>query len=66
MFTFSAAGHMVPPMIIFPYQRVPEEIVQTVPSDWSIGRSDSGWMKAEVFYEYITKSFYKYLKDHNV
>ncbi|KAG8334755.1 hypothetical protein J6590_083468 [Homalodisca vitripennis] len=49
------------PMIIYPYKRVLTDVVRSVPSHWGIGRSDSGWMKAEVFYEYIGNVFNQYL-----
>ncbi|XP_031359109.1 eukaryotic translation initiation factor 5B-like [Photinus pyralis] len=61
MFTFSASGSTCSPMIVYPYKRIPEKISQSVPANWGIGRSDSGWMTAEVFYEYISKVFYPYL-----
>ncbi|KAK9680733.1 Tc5 transposase DNA-binding domain [Popillia japonica] len=41
--TFSAIGESVPPMIVFPYKRIPRDIAASVPEDWGIGRSDSGW-----------------------
>ncbi|XP_074040924.1 uncharacterized protein [Leptinotarsa decemlineata] len=47
MATFSADGKCVPPMIIFPYKRVPHAIAESVPENWGLGRSDSGWMTAE-------------------
>ncbi|GAB0095410.1 hypothetical protein DMENIID0001_107920 [Sergentomyia squamirostris] len=62
LFMGSAAGDMVPPMIVLPYERIPAEIRNRVPSDWSIGRSpDSGWMTSDTFYEYITNCFHKWL-----
>ena len=51
--TFSADGKVVPGMIVYPYQRVPREVVASVPPPWAIGLSDSGWMKSDTFYEYI-------------
>jgi hypothetical protein len=36
MFTFSASGMMCPPMLIYPYKRIPSEITHTIPSDWSM------------------------------
>nr|XP_022909351.1 uncharacterized protein LOC111420562 [Onthophagus taurus] len=53
MFSFSASGLTCPPLIIYPYKRIPEKISQTVKDpDWGIGRSDNGWMTAETFYDY--------------
>lgn len=43
MFTFGANGSLTPPMIIYPYKRKPpQEILQTVPSNWGVGYSDNG------------------------
>lgn len=66
MFTFSASGKVVPPMLIYPYQRLPSVIVNSVPDNWGIGHSDNGWMKAELFYEYIVNVFNTYLMENKV
>ena len=47
--TFSASGEIVSPMVIYPYQRLPKDIKDRVPSDFVIGLSESGWMKSEIF-----------------
>jgi hypothetical protein len=52
MFAFSASKMMCLHMIIYPYQRVPYEITKTVPDGWGVGHIPTGWMIAEVFYEY--------------
>ncbi|XP_030751032.1 uncharacterized protein LOC115878626 [Sitophilus oryzae] len=61
MFTFSAAGEVTPPMIIFPYKRIPAQVSNSVPGEWGVGCSDNGWMKNENFYEYIGNVLYKSL-----
>lgn len=66
LFTFSAAGDTTVPMIVFPYKILPSEIAASVPKSWGIGLSTYGWMKAEVFYEYISNVFYKYLGEKKV
>lgn len=60
MATFSADGTVVPPMLIFPYKKMPKAIVESVPETWALGRSDSGWMNSEVFFEYISNHFLPY------
>lgn len=42
MATFSADGKYIPPMIIFPYKRVPQAIAESVTENWGLGRSNSG------------------------
>ncbi|KAJ8969389.1 hypothetical protein NQ314_001788 [Rhamnusium bicolor] len=63
--TFSAAGDSAPPMVVFPYKRIPRDIAVSFPDDWGIGRSDSGWMTSATFYEYIANIFLPWiLKRH--
>ncbi|KAJ8958358.1 hypothetical protein NQ314_006419 [Rhamnusium bicolor] len=61
MFTFSASGEICAPMIVYPYKRIPEKIIQSVPPQWGIARSDNDWMTAETFYEYIANVLHPYL-----
>jgi len=64
--TYSADGSVLPPMIIYPYKRIPNYIYQSVPGNWGIGRSDSGWMVSATFYEYIANIMYPWLVDNEV
>lgn len=62
----NAAGEVLPPMVVFKYERIPREITLSVPTSWGIGRSDNGWMTRETFYEYICNIFHKWLDDNNI
>lgn len=53
-------------MVIFKYLRIPRELSLSVPVTWGIGRSDSGWMTMETFYEYICNIFDKWLNDNGI
>ncbi|KAJ8978101.1 hypothetical protein NQ317_018967 [Molorchus minor] len=55
---YSANGTAVPPMIVFPYKRIPKELALSVPQGWAIGRSDSGWMTSATTLEYVANVFY--------
>ncbi|XP_039314369.1 tigger transposable element-derived protein 1-like [Solenopsis invicta] len=66
LFTTNAMGALVSPMIVFPYERIPYSISQSIPLDWSIGKSENGWMTAETFYEYISNIFEPWLTAHNI
>ncbi|XP_063385493.1 uncharacterized protein LOC134671563 [Cydia fagiglandana] len=67
LFTFSAAGQVCCPFVIYPYQRMPiKKISDSVPDGWGIGKSDSGWMTTETFYEFIANVFHPYLVSNNV
>lgn len=37
-----------------------------MPKDWAIGCSDSGWMTAETFFEYVTNVFHPWLVTNNI
>lgn len=52
---------MVPPMILFWYQRLPSSVTSKLPKGWSAGTTEKGWMTAESFYEYLTNVFYPWL-----
>ncbi|XP_031778828.1 uncharacterized protein LOC100680064 [Nasonia vitripennis] len=64
--SFSAAGASVPPMVMFPYKRIPAHLTKSVPADWSIGRSESGWMVSSTFYEYMANVFYPWCVQQKV
>lgn len=64
MFTFGANGNVTPPMIIYPNKRRSSEITRSLPDDWGYGFSDSGWMKAECFYEYVGNILFPHLKNN--
>lgn len=66
MCTFSASGVVCPPMVIYPLQRISQEIVNNVPNNWGIGRSDNGWMKSELFFEFIGNVFSPFLTENNI
>lgn len=63
---FSAMGDILPPCVVFPYIRPPKDVVNSMPDDWFLGKSDTGWMKADIFYDYITKCLTKWIDDNEV
>ena len=64
--TFSAAGEIVTPAIIYPYVRVPADIVNSVPENFFIGNTESGWMKAECWYEFIANAFIPHINKQEI
>ncbi|XP_072390016.1 uncharacterized protein [Diabrotica undecimpunctata] len=66
LITFNASGAVCPPLVIFPYVRPPKSLVQNVPRNWVIGKSDSGWMTGEVFFEYISNDFNSWLTTNQI
>lgn len=63
---FSASGEIVPPFIVYPLKRISKEIVNSVPDDWGIGRSDSGWMTGQTFLCYVKEIFLPWVKSKNI
>lgn len=61
LFMANANGQLPPPMVVFPYERILYSISQSMPDGWAIGKSDSGWMTAQTFYEYIINVFHPWL-----
>lgn len=63
---FTASGKICPPLVVFPYVRPPRAVVESIPESWVLGKSDTGWMKGDVFYEYIVNDFNKWVSDNNI
>ncbi|KAJ8941959.1 hypothetical protein NQ314_010178 [Rhamnusium bicolor] len=53
LITANAAGMLVPPMVMFNYERIPAHISNLMPQEWGIGKSESGWMNGQSFYEFV-------------
>lgn len=66
LLVFNADGKIVYPLVVFPYIRPPKAVVDSMPSGWFLGKSDSGWMRADVFYEYIANGLHKWLDEENI
>ena len=46
---FSASGDIRPGTIVHPYVKISQDVDQAVPDGWIIGRSQTEWMRSEVF-----------------
>lgn len=66
LLTANAEGELAPPMIVYRYLRIPQSIVNIMPPEWAIGRSDNGWMTQETFYEYVTNIFEPWLTEKKI
>lgn len=58
LFTFSAAGVVLTPLIVFAYVRIPNNITDSVPDDFAVDKSATGWMNQDIFYDYIKNTFH--------
>lgn len=63
--TLNANGQVCPPVIVFPSIPPTKNIVD-LPQDWVLGKSESGCMKANVFFEYITNDFIKWVDRNDI
>lgn len=63
---FSASGLSVPPMVVLPFKRIPRDVAFSIPNDFFVGRSDTGWMVSETFFEYISNCFYPWLLENSI
>lgn len=63
---FTASGKICPPLVVFPYVRPPKALIDNMPTSWVLGRSESGWMKSDVFYEYICNSYNTWLTENGI
>lgn len=66
LIVFTASGKMCPPLIVFPYVRLRKAIADSMPDHWILGKSDTGWMKAEIFFEYIVNALDEWLNDKSI
>jgi hypothetical protein len=66
LLVFSADGRTLTPMVVFPFVRPNKAIVDSIPSGWFLGRSESGWMRSDTFYEYIANGLNKWLNENKV
>lgn len=65
--TYSASGKRAPPMVMFKYQdKIPKNIIDNLPEDWSAGNSDTGWQTGDTFYEYIANVFAPWLEKEKI
>ncbi|XP_020297300.1 uncharacterized protein LOC109861874 [Pseudomyrmex gracilis] len=62
----NATGQLAPPLIILLYKRIPSYINTKLPQGWAVGRSESGWMTGEIFFEYIANTFHNRIIKNNI
>lgn len=62
----SDAENTLPLMVVFPCIRPSTVIIDSVPSNWFLGRSDTDCMKTEFFFKYIVYGINKYLDQNDI
>ncbi len=67
LFTVNAEGEFGPPLTLYKYARMPSSIVkQAAKINWAVGRSETGWINSECFFEYIANVFVPYLNGRSI
>lgn len=66
LFTFSASGMVSKPLIVYPYIRMPKDVIESVPKDFAFDKTETGWMNQGVFYDYIKNTFHADLVKKNI
>ena len=67
LFVACTSGLMLPPMILYNLKKTHrKKVLEKVPKDWAVGNTESGSMKSESFYYYISNVFFKWLIDNTI
>ncbi|XP_055707135.1 uncharacterized protein LOC129804094 isoform X3 [Phlebotomus papatasi] len=66
LFTISASGELAPPMVVHKGQRISKITAECNVKGWAMGVSENGLMTSEVFYAYITNSFYNWVLEQKI
>lgn len=66
LIVFNTTGNICPSLVIFPYVRYLKAFVNSMPQNWILAKPESGWMRSDIFYEYICNDFNKWLNNNNI
>ncbi|KAL0902494.1 hypothetical protein ABMA27_000348 [Loxostege sticticalis] len=66
LIVMTASGQIAPPLVVYPYKRPPKAVADNMPPDWVLGKSETGWMRADTFFEYMSNDFNDWLTEQNV
>ena len=62
----NAAGELLPELYVLPYQRVPTWAKTQETDGPIITTSASGWMSTDIFYEFVTVHFPRFVREKNI
>ncbi|XP_055551776.1 uncharacterized protein LOC129734078 [Wyeomyia smithii] len=66
MFSFGANGSLVPLRVILPAKHDGVKVRRGLSKEWSVGKSDKGWLDFSNFLLYIRKVFHPFLRAQQV
>ena len=64
--TFNARGDCVSPTLIYPYVRMPRDILDALPEEFHVATTESGWMTAPAFFEYLANAFLPWVQRNDI
>ncbi|KAJ8892698.1 hypothetical protein PR048_005279 [Dryococelus australis] len=53
-------------MVVFAFINPPRAIIDSLPTEWFLGRSENGWMHRELFFEYVANGVNSWLEKENI
>ncbi|XP_057336368.1 uncharacterized protein LOC130674929 [Microplitis mediator] len=62
----NAAGDVVPPMVVYPYQRIPHNVSKNLPEGWFMSASATGAITGELIYDYIKNLFHPWVVENKI
>ncbi|KAJ8877856.1 hypothetical protein PR048_022315 [Dryococelus australis] len=66
LLVFSASGRAVDPTVVFTFIKPPRAITDSLPNEWFIVRSESGWMRCKLFFECVANRVNSCLAKENI
>lgn len=66
LFTVNAKSILLPPFILYWYERIPALVTNNLPKGWLAGNTKKGWMTAKSFFNYITTQFHPWLVKNKI
>lgn len=64
--SISADGKVNPTLVVYPGVRFPSTLKLQFPKDWAMGKTETGWINGQTFYEYFVNYFYKWLVQNKI
>lgn len=66
LLTISADGRICPVCVVYPYKKPPRAIVESLPDEWILGKSESGWMRSDVFFDFVKNGLNEWVLNENI
>lgn len=64
--TYNADGDMCPPLVVLPHVSKPASMTDSIPQDWSLAKSETGFMNGAIFEKYVCNDFHNWIIKNKV